>query len=112
MAAAADRSGQQQALTLYVKDLARQAGFDVCRITAPDAIPQAADDLSRYIAAGYHGTMEIRAPDWRNPKPARFPSMPAIAITTTSSRASSRISARALQPARKVRSRCSSIRHR
>jgi len=51
-------SGQQRALTLYVKRLAEEAGFDVCRITAPDAIPQAPQDLSAFIAAGYHGTME------------------------------------------------------
>lgn len=58
MSAAPDISGQQRALTLYIKTLAKEAGFDVCRITAPDAIPQAPEALSGFVEAGYHGTMD------------------------------------------------------
>jgi epoxyqueuosine reductase len=58
MSAAPDISGQQRALTLYVKALAREAGFDVCRITAPDAIPHAPAALTSFVEAGHHGTMD------------------------------------------------------
>jgi epoxyqueuosine reductase len=58
MTAAPDIHGQQRALARYVKSLAIEAGFDICRITSPDAIPGAQADLEGYIAAGYHGTME------------------------------------------------------
>ncbi|WP_425523690.1 tRNA epoxyqueuosine(34) reductase QueG [Rhizobium setariae] len=57
MAAAPDPIRQQTALTAYVKSLAREAGFDVCRITTPQAIPHAASNLEGFVEAGYHGTM-------------------------------------------------------
>ncbi len=36
---------------------ARECGFDVVRFTSPDSIPQAADRLKEYVAAGRHGDM-------------------------------------------------------
>ncbi|MGA3301773.1 MAG: tRNA epoxyqueuosine(34) reductase QueG [Methylovirgula sp.] len=37
---------------------AHALGFDLCRITAPDAIPQAGERLKDWLAAGYAGTMD------------------------------------------------------
>ena len=45
-------------LTAFIKKEAEALGFDLCRITTPDAIPEAPARLSAYIEAGYHGTME------------------------------------------------------
>lgn len=44
-------------LTAFVKREAATQGFDVCRITRADAIPEAAPRLSAFLRAGYHGTM-------------------------------------------------------
>ena len=44
-------------LTDFVKAEAADKGFDLCRITGPDAIPQAPARLADFLAAGYHGTM-------------------------------------------------------
>src|SRR5207237_9814725 len=40
---------------------ARDLGFDACRITAPDAIPDAASRLAACLAEGAHGDMEWMA---------------------------------------------------
>lgn len=45
-------------LTAHVKSLAHELGFDLCRITTPDAIPDAGDDLAAFIGQGFHGTMD------------------------------------------------------
>lgn len=49
---------KRASLTAFIKKEAEAQGFDVCRITAPDAIPEAPGRLSAYIEAGYHGTMD------------------------------------------------------
>ena len=44
-------------LTTYIKTVAEQAGFDVCRVTGADTEERLATDLAGYVAAGHHGTM-------------------------------------------------------
>ncbi|WP_421363240.1 tRNA epoxyqueuosine(34) reductase QueG [Agrobacterium rosae] len=44
-------------LTDFVRAEALSLGFDLCRITAPDSIPQAPDRLREFIGNGFHGTM-------------------------------------------------------
>ena len=48
-------------LTSFLKDEARDKGFDVCRVTRPDAIPQAPQRLADFLDHGYHGTMDWMA---------------------------------------------------
>ncbi|MGP4692318.1 tRNA epoxyqueuosine(34) reductase QueG [Agrobacterium cavarae] len=44
-------------LTNFVKAEATALGFDLCRITSPDAIPLAPDRLREFLDSGFHGTM-------------------------------------------------------
>ena len=44
-------------LTAYIKDIAAQAGFDVCRIAGAETEERLGHDLAGYVAAGHHGTM-------------------------------------------------------
>jgi epoxyqueuosine reductase len=44
-------------LTAYIKDIARQAGFDICRVTSAEAEERLGRDLAAYVDAGHHGTM-------------------------------------------------------
>lgn len=44
-------------LTDFVKAEAADKGFDLCRITGPDSIPEAPARLADFLSAGYHGTM-------------------------------------------------------
>jgi len=44
-------------LTAYVKEIARQTGFDVCRIAGAETEERLGRDLAGYIEAGHHGTM-------------------------------------------------------
>jgi epoxyqueuosine reductase len=44
-------------LSEKLKEQAKQAGFDGCRITSPGAIPQAAPRLREYLALGRYGDM-------------------------------------------------------
>lgn len=44
-------------LTDFVRAEALSLGFDLCRITAPDSIPQAPERLQEFIDNGFHGTM-------------------------------------------------------
>ncbi len=48
---------QRRVLTDFVKAEAKAIGFDLCRITRPDAIPQTPERLAAFLGAGYHGTM-------------------------------------------------------
>ena len=48
-------------LTDFVKAEAADKGFDLCRITVPDSIPDAPPRLADFLAAGYHGTMDWMA---------------------------------------------------
>ncbi|MEH3127472.1 tRNA epoxyqueuosine(34) reductase QueG [Agrobacterium cavarae] len=44
-------------LTDFVKAEATALGFDLCRITSPDAIPLAPERLREFLDSGFHGTM-------------------------------------------------------
>ncbi|MCA1369109.1 tRNA epoxyqueuosine(34) reductase QueG [Bradyrhizobium sp. BRP14] len=58
-AARAENQGRKRrTLTAFLKEEAAAKGFDICRITHPDAIPHAPDRLRQFLAAGCHGTMD------------------------------------------------------
>lgn len=60
-------------LTAFVKAEASALGFELCRITLPDSIPEAAGGLRDFIAAGYHGTMDwMPETEERRSQPARL----------------------------------------
>ncbi|WP_202033687.1 tRNA epoxyqueuosine(34) reductase QueG [Agrobacterium larrymoorei] len=44
-------------LTDFVRSEAAALGFDLCRITSPDAIPLAPERLREFLDHGFHGTM-------------------------------------------------------
>lgn len=44
-------------LTRFLRQQAEVQGFDLCRVTLPDAIPEAPARLEHFIEAGRHGTM-------------------------------------------------------
>ena len=46
-----------------LKQAASDAGFDICRITHPHAIPQARERLRAFLDNGYHGDMDWMARD-------------------------------------------------
>ncbi|MGO7336761.1 tRNA epoxyqueuosine(34) reductase QueG [Rhizobium leguminosarum] len=48
-------------LTEFVRAESAAKGFDLCRITRPDAIPEAKERLGQFIDAGCHGTMDWMA---------------------------------------------------
>ncbi|MCV9944677.1 MULTISPECIES: tRNA epoxyqueuosine(34) reductase QueG [unclassified Rhizobium] len=48
-------------LTEFVRSESAAKGFDLCRITRPDAIPEAKERLGQFIDAGRHGTMDWMA---------------------------------------------------
>lgn len=49
---------RRDTLTAFVRAEAKALGFDLCRVTRPDAIPEAKERLGEFIDAGRHGTME------------------------------------------------------
>jgi epoxyqueuosine reductase len=49
---------RRRTLTSFLKDEACDKGFDVCRVTLPDSIPQAPERLADFLSQGYHGTMD------------------------------------------------------
>ncbi|CCE98388.1 putative iron-sulfur cluster binding protein [Sinorhizobium fredii HH103] len=55
---AENQGRKRRTLTAFLKEEAAAKGFDLCRITRPDAIPEAPDRLAQFLAAGCHGTME------------------------------------------------------
>ncbi len=57
---------QREKLRAFLLAEASDKGFDVCRVTSPDAIPEAPARLEAFLAAGYHGTM-----DWMDETRAR-----------------------------------------
>ncbi len=61
MAAESKEQKRLDTLTAFVRSEAKALGFDLCRITRPDAIPQAKARLGEFIDAGRHGTMEWMA---------------------------------------------------
>jgi epoxyqueuosine reductase len=48
-------------LKRWIIERALAKGFDIARITGPDAIPQAGSRLAAFLEAGYHGTMDWMA---------------------------------------------------
>lgn len=52
---------KREKLTRFVKAEAAELGFDICRITIPDAIPQAPARLETFLSEQRHGTMEWMA---------------------------------------------------
>lgn len=48
---------QREKLANFLREQAKAQGFDLCRVTTPDAIPQAPERLAAFVQAGYHGTM-------------------------------------------------------
>ncbi|WP_331372993.1 tRNA epoxyqueuosine(34) reductase QueG [Sinorhizobium chiapasense] len=55
----AENQGRKRStLTAFLKSEAADKGFDICRITRPDAIPEAPARLRQFLAEGAHGTME------------------------------------------------------
>jgi epoxyqueuosine reductase len=52
---------RRESLTAFLKAEARDKGFDVCRVTLPDAIPEAPARLADFLQAGHHGTMDWMA---------------------------------------------------
>ncbi len=48
---------RRKALTAFLRQEAFAQGFDLCRITRPDAIPEAAIRLGHFLDKGRHGTM-------------------------------------------------------
>lgn len=57
-AKAENQERRRQKLTEFLKAEAADKGFDVCRITRPDAIPEAPARLVEFLDEGFHGTME------------------------------------------------------
>ncbi|MEN9895538.1 MAG: hypothetical protein RIR97_1390 [Pseudomonadota bacterium] len=57
MTAGPSSSGQADSLATFLKRDAEQLGFDLCKITGPDAIPNVPDRLKAFLESGYHGSM-------------------------------------------------------
>ncbi|NKJ04969.1 tRNA epoxyqueuosine(34) reductase QueG [Rhizobium sp. SG741] len=54
----AEKAGKRRrVLTAFLREEAGAQGFDLCRITRPDAIPEAAVRLGQFLEQGHHGTM-------------------------------------------------------
>ncbi|NKB29071.1 MAG: tRNA epoxyqueuosine(34) reductase QueG [Rhodobacteraceae bacterium] len=66
---------ERSALKVQLVDQAKAEGFAKCRITRPDAIPQAAGRLSDWLAAGQNGQMGWmeRRVEWRGDPAALWP---------------------------------------
>ncbi|WP_299780371.1 tRNA epoxyqueuosine(34) reductase QueG [uncultured Roseobacter sp.] len=62
-------------LTERLKAEADAAGFVACRICRPDAVPEVAERLNAFVAAGYHGQMAWMAErmHWRGNPAALWP---------------------------------------
>lgn len=54
-------SKRRDNLSAFVRAESTAHGFDLCRITRPDAIPEAGQRLGEFIDAGRHGTMDWMA---------------------------------------------------
>lgn len=53
-----DKQANRRAkLTEFIRKEASAIGFDLCRITHPDAVPESAIRLKEFVNAGFHGTM-------------------------------------------------------
>lgn len=63
-------------------DFARDAGFAAVRFCRPDAVPQVADRLSRFVTQGYHGQMGWMAErmGWRGDPAALWPAARSVVM--------------------------------
>ncbi|WP_413710810.1 tRNA epoxyqueuosine(34) reductase QueG [Rhizobium sp. Rhizsp82] len=52
---------KRESLTAFVRAEAAALGFELCRVTRPDTIPEAKARLGEFVDAGRHGTMEWMA---------------------------------------------------
>ena len=52
---------KRESLTAFVRAEAAALGFELCRVTRPDSIPEAKARLGEFVDAGRHGTMEWMA---------------------------------------------------
>lgn len=52
---------RRASLTAFLKAEARDKGFDLCRVTTPDTIPDAPARLADFLEHDYHGTMDWMA---------------------------------------------------
>ncbi|KQV44257.1 MULTISPECIES: tRNA epoxyqueuosine(34) reductase QueG [unclassified Rhizobium] len=55
------QDAKRRKLAAFLKEEARDKGFDLCRVTLPDSIPLAPGRLQQFIADGQHGTMDWMA---------------------------------------------------
>ncbi|MEY2991072.1 MAG: Epoxyqueuosine reductase, partial [Pseudomonadota bacterium] len=64
-----------QDLKQQLIDVAHDMGFDLCRITRPDAIPQVPERLAAFLEQGFHGQMTWLAErtQWRGNPAALWP---------------------------------------
>ncbi len=52
---------RRQTLTAFLRGEATAQGFDLCRVTRPDSIPEARPRLDAFLDEGLHGTMDWMA---------------------------------------------------
>ena len=71
-----------QALTQSLRKTALDFGFSAIGITTPNAIPQAADRLRAFLAAGHHGQMDWMADReaWRGDPSALWPQAKSVVM--------------------------------
>ncbi|MFT3974273.1 MAG: tRNA epoxyqueuosine(34) reductase QueG [Amaricoccus sp.] len=71
-----------EALARALKARAEAEGFSACGICAPDAVPEAADRLSAFLAAGLHGQMAWMAErsHWRGSAAALWPAARSVVM--------------------------------
>ena len=76
-----DAAGRET-LALRLKDRAAAEGFAACGICAPDAIPEAAGRLERFVEAGWHGQMRWLAErmGWRGSPPTLWPAARSVVM--------------------------------
>ncbi len=65
---------------------AREEGFDLARVTTPDAVPEVSDRLRAFLNAGYHGQMGWMAErtHWRSNPAALWPEARSILMLAES----------------------------
>ena len=73
-------------LARRLKAAARAEGFAACRVTGPDAIPEAAGRLARFVAAGRHGQMRWMAErmGWRGNPALLWPAARSVVMLAES----------------------------
>ena len=88
MRTSTSESESGRALVARLKARARLEGFDACGVCAPDAVPETAERLEAFVAAGLHGDMVWMAErmGWRGSAAALWPearSVIMLAVTYT-----------------------------